>query len=318
MVKRTLGKTGIQVSKVAFGCVEIGMPYGIGVRSANDMLSESDAVRLLQTALKAGINFFDTARAYGTSENIIGKAFKNCRSDVIIVTKCSHFLNTDGSVPAYQQLKQIIESSLHQSLLALQTDYIDIYMLHNADANILHNEDVKTVFRDLKQSGVIRATGISTYTNEQTEMGIDAGVWDVIQVPFNMMDQRQSVLFDKAHNCGVGIVIRSVLLKGLLSDRGKNLHPALSAVEQHIGKYDSLATTLGLPLSVLATRFALSFPQVSAILVGIDKEEYLEQSLIAANGQYLNNELFTQAKALAYPDPVFLDLPKWDREGWLK
>lgn len=306
------------VSEVAFGCVEIGMPYGIGVGSVRDMPTEAEAIHLLQTALKSGINFFDTARAYGTSENIIGKAFKGHRDDVVIATKCAHFQNSDSEIPAYDQLKQIIHQSLNDSLSALQTTYIDIYMLHQADLHILHNPDVVAIFADLKQSGKIKATGVSTYTDEQTALAIENGHWDVIQVPFNLMDQRQAALFNTAHTKGVGIIIRSVLLKGLLSDRGKNLHPALAAVEDHIQKYNVLTQMSGISLSTLATRFALSFPQVSAILVGIDKITYLNQALDAINGEYFNQQLLGMAEQLAYPDPAFLDLPRWDREGWLK
>lgn len=318
MIKRTLGKTGIQVSEVAFGCVEIGMPYGIGVDSVNDMPTEEEAINILQTALQSGINFFDTARAYGTSENIIGKAFKNNRTEVIIATKCKHFQNHDGSIPAYDELKKIIEDSLHESLAALQTDYIDIYMLHQANIQILQSKDVQSIFAALKEAGGIKATGVSTYTNEETELAINAGAWDVIQLPFNLMDQRQSILFNQAQANGIGLIIRTVLLKGLLTDKGKNLHPALTQVEQHLQKYSVLTNQLNINLATLATRFALSFPQVSAILIGIDKLSYLKESLAAADGNYLNEKLLKEAEALAYPKPEFLDLPRWDKEGWLK
>ena len=90
MIKRTLGNTGIHVSEIAFGGVEIGVPYGIGVKSAADMLSVKEAINLLHTAIDSGINFFDTARMYGTSENIMGNAFKSRRSEVVIATKCRH------------------------------------------------------------------------------------------------------------------------------------------------------------------------------------------------------------------------------------
>jgi aryl-alcohol dehydrogenase-like predicted oxidoreductase len=318
MIKRALGKTGLQVSEVAFGCVEIGMPYGIGVESIHDMPTEQEAIHLLRKAFESGINFFDTARMYGTSENIIGKAFKNNRNRVVIATKCKHFKNSDEGLPCYQVLRSAIMQSLQESLDALQTNYVDVYMVHQADLEIIQSADVREIFTSLKEAGLIRATGVSTYTNEQTEKAIEMGGWDVIQVPFNLMDQRQSVLFSRAAVKGTGIVIRSVLLKGLLSDKGKNLHPALSEVENHLNKYSELTNKLSVNLSTLATTFALSFPEVSSILVGIDKLSYLHQSLEAANGKYLSPEILKHAEALAYPDPAFLDLPKWDREGWLK
>ena len=76
MIKRSLGKTGIEVSEIAFGGVEIGMPYGIGVKSAADMLSEKQAIKLLHSAMDSGINFFDTARMMVTVKKLWGKLLK--------------------------------------------------------------------------------------------------------------------------------------------------------------------------------------------------------------------------------------------------
>ncbi len=90
MNKRPLGNTGMQVSEIAFGGVEIGMPYGIGVDSDKDMIAEHDALRLLHASLEAGINFYDTARQHGKSESLIGKAFGDRREQVIICTKSLH------------------------------------------------------------------------------------------------------------------------------------------------------------------------------------------------------------------------------------
>lgn len=318
MIKRKLGRTGLEVSEVAFGCVEIGMPYGLGRESVDDMPTEEEAIHLLQTALKSGINFFDTAPVYGTSESLIGKAFKADRSRVVIATKCGYFQNSDGVIPGYNELKKNIEASLKASLAALQTDYVDVYMLHQGTSEILSNPDVRDIFISLKKSGVIKATGVSVYTTGQAELAIEAGAWDVIQVPFNIMDQRHAALFDRIQSTGMGLIIRSVLMKGILTEKGKNLHPALADVESHIKNYEVLTTRLNVKLSTLAPRFVLSFPQVSSLLVGIDKLNYLEESIAAANGEYLDESLLKQAEALAYPDPPFLDLPKWDREGWLK
>jgi len=318
MIQRPLGKTGMKVSEIAFGGVEIGIPYGIGVETNADMLSQSEAVSLLHAALNSGINFFDTARLYGNSEAIMGRAFKEKRNEIILCTKCSHFRNEDGSFPDYKTLKTIIENSLKESLEALQTDYADIYMLHQGDVQILENSDVAKVFTDLKKSGIIRATGVSTYTPEETEMAINSGNWDVIQLPFNLMDQRQAALFSLASQRGIGIVVRSVLLKGLLSDRGKNLHPALKGVEDHLSKYNRLLSSSCNNLPTAATKFALSFKEVSSVLVGIDKMEYLQKSLQAADGIYFDEATLQMSKQLAYPDPVFLNLHEWNLKGWLK
>src|SRR5690606_19114769 len=116
------------------------------------------------------------------------------------------------------------------------------------------------------------------------------GIWDVIQLPFNLLDQRQARLFDKASQQGVGLVIRSVLLKGLLSEKGKNLPDPIKQVETHIEKYKSLMKHYEINLPALATKFALSFDQVASVLVGIDKPAYLLEALRAGDGIYLDKQ----------------------------
>lgn len=318
MIKRPLGKTGIRVSEISFGCVEIGMPYGIGVNTTGDMLSEPEAIYLLQSAVDSGINFFDTARQYGESETIIGRAFKNVRDQVVLATKCKHLRDRDGRLPSPAVLKSRLESSLEESLRALQTDYIDLYMLHDSDGEILESEEVLQFFEYFKKSGAIRATGVSTYTPEETKNVIGSQNWDVIQVPFNLMDQRQEAVFPHAAQHGIGIVVRSVLLKGLLSEKGRSLHAALKNVESHIRLYDELVRHFSTDLPTLATKFALSSEEVSAILVGIDRMEYLKKSVEAADGNYLNKKTLKQVQGLAYPDPEFLNLHTWSINGWLK
>jgi aryl-alcohol dehydrogenase-like predicted oxidoreductase len=316
MNKRPLGKTGIIVSEVAFGGVEIGMPYGIGVETTADMPTETEAIKLLHRALDAGINFFDTARQYGQSESIMGKAFAGRRHEVVLATKCQHLANKNNQLPS--NLQVVIENSLTESLAALQTDHADLYMLHDSHPAIFQHADIIRIFDELKRSGRIKASGVSTYTPEETRLAIDSGHWDVIQVPFNVMDQRQAPLFAKAEEKGIGLVIRSVLLKGLLSNRGKNLHPALEKVEKHIGCLHELAQQTQSDLPTLATRFALSYKNISAILIGIDKIEYLNKSLEAANGQYLEIDVLKKVQDMAFPDPEFLNLYHWNVMGWLK
>jgi aryl-alcohol dehydrogenase-like predicted oxidoreductase len=318
MIKRKLGNTGIWVSEGAFGGVEIGMPYGLGVSDRNEILSEAEAISLLHSAFDSGINFYDTARMYGNSENIIGKAFRFIRDQVVICTKCKHFLELNHTMPKRTELLKIMEGSFQDSLKALQTDYIDVYMLHQVNSDILDNADICSFFLNLKKEGFIRATGVSTYSVEETQHAIDAGIWDVIQLPFNLMDQQHKILFDIAHRKGVGIVIRSVLLKGLLCDRKITLHPALRDVEEHIARYAQLCSISGNSLSEMAMKFVLSFPEVSSVLVGIDSPAYLDQFVKAADGNYLDDGLMKKAKELAFPDPSFLNLSYWSKMNWLK
>lgn len=318
MKKRVLGRTHLSVSEIAFGGVEIGMPYGISVQKPDDMLSEPEAINLLHASLDAGINFFDTARMYGNSEALMGKAFANRRDRVIISTKCRHFRDKKGMLPSDAALKTMIHESLAESLEALQTDYVDVLMLHQADIEILSNETIARELADLRRKGIARAIGASTYQVNETQTAIASGVWDVVQLPFNLMDQRQQELFAIAKASGVGVVVRSVLLKGLLSDRADDLHPALQRVKDHLKHFDQLLDEQIPRLSELAVKFALSFPEVSTVLVGMDRMEYLARSLEAADGVYLDKETLQKATTLAFPDPLFLNLPHWEKMGWLR
>lgn len=314
MNKRILGHTGLSVSEIAFGGVEIGMPYGLG---AQDRPSDDDAVRLLQQAVARGINFFDTARHYGESERLMGEAFAGIRKEVVIATKCVHLRDADGTIPPYTALKDLVHKSLDTSLQNLKTDYIDLFMVHYADMEILDNDEVSQVFSDLLGNGAVRHIGVSVYKAEETARALHAGIWSVIQLPFNLMDQSHAAHFDEAHERGVGIIVRSVLMRGMLTDRKFRLHKELGAVEKHLEAYRKIALNNFGNFPEYATKFALKHPQVSSVLVGIDKEEYLLESLRNVAGEELTAQLFEQAKDMRFPDPKFLNLAEWDKKGWL-
>lgn len=317
MNRRSLGRSRIEVSEISFGTVSLGVPYGIGVSGREDMLSESAAVELLRSALDRGINFFDTARGYGCSEEIIGKAFRGRREDAVISTKCAHLYDENKQLPPDNKLKAVIDASLKKSLSALQTDHVDVYMLHDADLKLLSNQTIAETLSGYKQNGLAKAIGVSTYSVDETKQVIESGIWDVVQLAYNLMDQRQGELFSLAAKYGVGIIVRSVLFKGILSDRGQNLHPQLKSVQQHRQLYNELLKGQIFTLSDLATRFVLSQREVSSVLVGIDKTEYLDKALAVADGNYFDKKTLAKARALAYPEPEFLDLRKWDVMGWL-
>src|SRR5690606_29245066 len=141
--------------------VGIGMPY-----AGKPMPSEKDSIRLLHQSLDEGINYYDTARMYGASERIMGQAFRDRRDRVLINTKCVHFLDEDGKIPAGLPVRKTICDSLDESLKTLRTDYVDVFMLHQSSPDLLKNEEVAEVFVELRNQGKVRAIGASTYTPE--------------------------------------------------------------------------------------------------------------------------------------------------------
>jgi len=318
MNRRKLGRTEIEVSEISFGGVEIGRPYGIGIESEADMVTETEAVKLLQAALDKGINFFDTAHAYGESEVIMGRAFAGLRDKVVICTKCKPLLDDNDQMLPPNKIARAISESCKQSLRDLRTDYLDVYMVHSANLAVLENEQVAELFTQYKQKGHVRSIGVSVYTVEETIKAIETGIWDVIQLPLHLMDQRQAQAFSLARQHGVALVARSVLFKGILTNRSQDLHPALHAVREHRNKYNEFLSETAPTLSDLAVKFTLSFKEIASVLVGIDRMEYLQKAVEVADGHYLNAQTFAQVRDLEYPDLDFLDLTDWRKKGWLK
>ena len=317
--KRPLGKTGIDVSEISFGGVEIGIPYGIGVESEEDMPGEREAVELLRAAAERDINFFDTAHFYGRSETIMGKAFKPIRDQVVICTKNKGLCGDHDPIPATNQIRNHLDESIQKSLSALQSEYVDGFMLHNrsGDLEMLTHPDIIERFMAYKKEGLTRFIGASVYSLDETRAAIKSGVWDVIQISYNLMDQRLGALFPLAQKNGVGLIIRSVLFRGILTDRGRNLHPKLESIKQHRESYSDLLLEDAPTLTDLATKFVLAHEEISTVLIGMERTEYLDKSLAMADGNYLNQETLAKARTMAYPDPEFIDLPKWDRAGWV-
>lgn len=316
MQARQLGRTGLRVSPVSFGCVELGIPYGIGVRDRADMLSDGQAVALLQAALARGVTLYDTAPSYGTSEALLGRAFESRRDDVVICTKCPGLTGADGRVLRKRAMRDRILASLDASLKALRTDHVDILMLHRVEEALVANDEVAEVFEDVMSQRAVMLKGVSTYPGGITGRVIASGRWQVVQVAFSLMDQREGPFLEMAESAGVGVIARSVLLKGILTDRGRDLHPGLKSVQDH--RERCLAETpAGMTLSTFATRFALGRRGVHSVLVGIDREEYLDQAVALAEAGPLAPDDARRAEALAFPEPDFIDLPGWHAKGWL-
>ena len=315
MEYRLLGRTGLRVPLVSFGCVELGLPYGIGISEA-DVLPDTQAIDLVRTAVAEGMTFFDTAPSYGKSERLLGEALEGLREQVVLCTKCPGLTAEDGTVLRGGALRDRLLSSVEASLKALRTDWLDILMLHRTDRVVIESDEVAMLFGELKDEGIIRASGASTYPGGITGTVIERGCWDVIQLAFHLMDQRETAYLDAAREAGIGIVVRSVLFKGILTDRGAALHPALESISAHRRRCIE-STPAGMTLAEFATRFAMSKLGVTSVLIGIDRPEYLEQALRMAKAGSLAAAELAVAEGLAYPDPAFIDLHHWAEQGWL-
>ena len=209
MEYRPFGQTGIEVSAIGVGCWEIGGGYG--------SIEEQEFIAAVHTALDLGITCFDTAEAYGfgASERSLAKALGERRKDAIIVTK---FGIGYKEAPNYRDSsRERVMVSIEKSLKNLNTDYVDVYMVHWPDLNTPFEETMRAL-DDVVQQGKARAIGISNFRREQIATSMTTRRVDVAQYCWNMFDRRmdQEILpYCREHN--MGVMAYGSLAYGLLS-----------------------------------------------------------------------------------------------------
>lgn len=174
--KRVLGRTGIEVTSIGFGA------------------SRTQVHGITRAALDTGINFIDTGRSYANGQNevMVGEVIKNIRNDLIIQSKVRVRLNEKGDAlhtnEVTKKIHEIMEKSLNESLAALQTDYIDIWLLHGPDTlEMINHESILDFFSWAKKEGKIRACGFSTHNNqvELLKSANESKFYDVIMPSYN-------------------------------------------------------------------------------------------------------------------------------------
>jgi aryl-alcohol dehydrogenase-like predicted oxidoreductase len=268
--------------------------------------AEAEAISLLQAAHDAGVNLFDTAPAYGTSEMLLGKAFAG-RPDVFIATKVD--VPPAGS-PA--DGRAAVRSSIERSLRALKKDVIDIVQVHNATTEVLDEGWLIDALEEARAAELLRHIGVSVY-GEAAAMEAIAKRVDVLQVALNVLDQRMlRRVVPSAQDAGTGVIVRSVYLKGVLTDKSQWLPPEMDAVRaaadrarQSLGAtWESLAET--------ALRFCLSLPGVHAVLVGVRTQHELRAALDTAAMGPLDPDELARANTVALDDGDLLDPRKWN------
>ncbi len=286
-------------SKLAMGTVALGMPYGIASEGKVQRLPRKAAIRLLHQARDAGITLFDTAPGYGESESIVGDAFAG-DSKVVIATK------VDGL--AYPEA---ITSSIDNSLKVLKRECLDIVQIHNATPQLLQNGETVELLRELQQSGKIGKVGASVYGVQAADAVLDAGM-DVLQMACNLLDQRmRERVIPQAEHQGVQLLIRSVFLKGLLTEWGQSLHGDMESHRQAVSRViEQLQCGWG-ELAELALRFALSCGGQGSVLIGVTTEKELKTAISAEQKGILPKSLQAIVDSMGIVDDRILNPSLW-------
>ena len=237
MDKRQLGDTGIEVSPLGLGTVKFGRNQGVKYPQGFELPDEAFLSDLLALAKDLGINMLDTAPAYGLSEERLGRLLQGQRRDWVIVGKAGEEF-TDGQ-SAYNFAPQHFEKSITRSLQRLQTDYIDVFMLHSDgnDVENLSDEIIETLL-DFKKRGLVRAVGASTKT-------VDGGLrtlehLDVVMAMYTADYQDEKPVLDYAAARNKGVLLKKVLSSG----HNANIDDAFKFAFGHPGTSAAIVGTI--------------------------------------------------------------------------
>lgn len=305
---RTLGRTGLEVS-------EIGLGGAVFAGTSHGPFDEADAVAAIRTVLENGVNYIDTSRHYGPSEEIIGRALTGYRGDCIICTKIS---------PRQKPTAAEAIAGVEESLASLRRSHVDVLLAHdiqqvgedvNAVESILQRGGMVDGFRQLQREGRIRFIGVSGRLAEVTA-AMQTGEFDAALTfnRFNLLDwSAEDALLPQAEAHNVGVTTGGVFYQGFLSlpleltlqrvERGllwawdwtdaqrESVLNRLEKVREFVG--DDLAA-----LRRLAVQFVLSEPRISAAVIGMKSAAEVTENLSAVEAGGLDAETVARLKAL--------------------
>ena len=280
------------VSRLLLGTVQFGVVYGLVNRTGKPPFQA--IVGMLATAFENEVNAFDTARFYGDSETVLGKALGELglKDQAFLSTKVR---SLEGQIDAkIDSVDRAIEESVTESARQLGLDTIPLVLFHNP-----HDLPYLDGLLAQKAKGRCAYVGVSLYTPEQALAALATPGVDAIQLPTNILDRRftRSGVFDEARRCGVAIFVRSVYLKGLLVIPEEEIHPGLASVLPVRRQFEEIAAELGISLPELALRFVYSVPQVSGVLVGMETPAQLESNLRILRKGVFSEELVRDVRA---------------------
>ena len=299
MKYRILGRTGIQVSEIGYGAWGIGGKQWVGG-------SDDESIRALRRALDLGLNFIDTALAYGDghSEKLVGKVIREGQHRIHLASKIPP---KNGLWPAqpgigiesvfpYEYILRCTEDSLRN----LKVDTIDLQQLHVWNPEWFHRDEWRRAFEELKTAGKVRAVGVSI-NDHQPDSALElvqSGLVDTVQVIYNIFDQSpEKNLFPLAQKMNVGVLARVPFDEGSLTgtitestefdpnefrafyfrdDRKKQVVERVAALERDLAGVDG-------SLAEVALRFTISHPAVTTAIPGMRTVRNVERNAAASD-----------------------------------
>jgi aryl-alcohol dehydrogenase-like predicted oxidoreductase len=296
---RTLGSTGYDVTLLGFGASMSSIRW----TSGKEIMPE-EAGRVLNGVLDLGINYIDTAISYGKSEEYIGASISHRRDEYMLATKCGTAVDVppvpDGQRSPHLLTKRNIVAGVEQSLRRMNTDYLDVLQIHGTYGHSptiaeLEADHVVETFQDLKREGKIRFSGISS-TLPNLADHIDLGAFDILQIPYNLLEREHSESISAAAAKGAGAVVRGATALGVLS-RSPGA-PDSELFDETWSAFDAarLDELLeGASRTEFMIRFAIAHPDLATVIVGTLNLEHLQKNVAAVQKGPLEPDVIAEA-----------------------
>ena len=265
--------------KLCLGTVQFGLEYGINNKTGKP--AEEQVFNMLDLAVAKGIEYFDTAAAYGNAEEILGRYFesRNLQKQVKVISKLMPNLIADDNYKA----EAIVEREITKSLERLKLKCLEGYLLHTPTD--FYNQSVMNGLFLAKEKGLIRNLGVSIYETEHALDVVNSGMVDYIQIPYNVFDQRmeRTEFFDIARANGVTVFARSPFLQGLLFMEGDDIPAHLERTRVYLHDFDEIIAKYSLKRVEAALFLSYLNPGIDYVVFGVDNIEQLTENIEVFN-----------------------------------
>lgn len=299
-----------QMSKICLGTVQFGMRYGINNKSGK--LDKKHIFEIFDYALEKGIDYFDTARVYGDSENLIGEYLEDRKASIKIITK----LVPDLLDKVNYNIEDAVVNELGKSLKKMRIDFIHGFLLHNPE-HFCNSKVLKGLIK-CKELGLVEKIGVSIYEPEHAIKVVESGLVDYIQVPFSIFDQRLDEVdfFIEAKINGVSVFARSLFLQGLLLMKQEQIPDYLTNSVCYLDRLDRILKKYSYSRLKAAFLFAYQNPLVDYVVVGVDNINQLKE-ITKITEQGLADSLLTELRdSFRNVDPQIISPNRWgNKEG---
>jgi len=291
MEKRTLGRTGLKVTVLGYGAMELR-----GAPDAERLaMSDDDAGLVLNAVLDNGINLIDTSPDYGVSEERIGKYIAHRRGEYYLASKCGCNIprppESDPSQWGHTWTRDRLLRNIELSLQRLKTDYLDIWQLHNPSVEQVRSGDLVPVMEEVKRAGKVRHVAISSTLPHITTY-IQEGWFDTYQIPYSALERGEENAITAVAESGAGTIIRGGVAKG---EPGIGKGRAEPWEAWHKANLDELCAE-GESRSAFLLRFTISHPHMHTTIVGTRNLDHLAENIGANAAGPLPAEVYAEAK----------------------